>query len=178
MPYAVVFYLDTQASEPIRQTIRELAEKNIAPYMYARSIPPHVTLAIYEDMDCRTCEEKIAKLASQTATINLNFSFLGFFHTESTVIFLGLTPTRRLISIHQQVHQSLAENGTKPWELYLPGKWVPHCSLAVDFPSENTDQATALCMRIALPLSIPVTSLGVVRFEPVQPLYHYAILED
>jgi len=178
MPYAVVFYLDARASEPIRQIIRELAEKDIAPYMYSRSVPPHVTLAIYDDMDCRTCEEKIAKLASQTATIALDFSFLGFFHTENPVIFLGPTPTRRLISIHRQVHKLLVENGTQPWELYQPGNWVPHCSLAVDFPPENTEPAAAICRQIALPLSIQVTSLGVIQFEPVQTLYHYAIQEE
>ncbi len=175
MPYAVVFYLDPPSSEPIRKTIEELAINHIAPYMHDRSIPPHITLAIYEDLDCKTCEVKIARFAMQMKALHLDFSYLGVFHSENPVVFLGPTVTQEFISIHYQVCETLKEDGTQPWELYQPGHWIPHCSLAVDFPPEMLEKAIAACLQITLPLAIPVASLGVIQFEPVQPLYQYEI---
>lgn len=178
MPYAVVFYLDSQTSEPIQRIIKELAINHAAPYLHESSILPHITLAIYNDLDCRTCEEKIAKLASQMNIFDLNFSYLGVFHSDNPVVFLGPTTTQELISIHQQVHETLQEIGTQTWELYQPGRWVPHCSLAVNFLPEMLEKVITTCMQITLPLTIPIAALGVIQFEPVQPLYHYAILEE
>ncbi len=174
MPYAVVFYLDPEKNRPIRKIIHELAQKNIAPYMQAMSMQPHVTLAIYDDLECRTCESKISGLARKIHGFNLTFSFLGIFQSENPVVFLGPTITQELLSIHFRLHELLKDAAMHPWDLYRPGKWVPHCSLAVEFPAEKLPNAVQICRKLTLPLTIPVASLGVVQFEPVKPLYDYA----
>ena len=175
MPYAVVLYLDPQKSKPILQVIHELAQKNIAPYMQVHALQPHVTLAIYESLDCQTCESKISGLASKIRGFDLNFSFLGIFHSESPVVFIGPTTSKELLDIHSQLHAVLKDDADHPWELYKPGQWVPHCSLAVEFPATKLKEAVQICLKLNLPLLIPVAALGVVQFEPDQPLYDYEI---
>ncbi len=175
MPYAVVLYLDTQISNPIQQTILELAQRNIAPYMQVNSVQPHVTLAIFDDLDCQTCEIKISRLARKIKVFDLNFAYLGIFHSESTVVYLGPTSTQELLSMHSRLHEILKNDATRSWDLYQPGNWVPHCSLAVEFPPQKLQKAVQICMKIMLPLSVPIASLGVMQFEPLQPLYDYAI---
>lgn len=173
MPYAVVLYLDSKDAKPLRQTISLLAQKNIAPYMQDSSIPPHVTLAIYDELKCQTCEQKISALARKVSGFDLFFSFIGLFQTDEPVVFIAPTVTDQLLSIHHILHETLKDDAKDPWEYYLPGRWVPHCSLAVEFPPQNTMEAIQICRQLSLPLSIRVASLGVVQFQPAVPLYHY-----
>jgi 2'-5' RNA ligase len=173
MPYAVVFYLDPQKSAPLERVIHELAQTNVAPYLHNAKIPPHVTLAIYDDLDCQPCEQRIAGLAKETRGFDLNFSYLGLFHSESRVIFLGVTVKRELLSYHERLHALLKRDASHPWELYQPGNWVPHCTLATDFAEDETMHAMQICSSLQLPIDIRVASLGVVQFEPITPLYSY-----
>ncbi len=175
MPYAVVLYLDAQASHPIRQAIQELALKDVAPYMEAHSVQPHVTLAIYDNLDCQLCERKIARAARIMRGLTLNFAYLGVFHSESVVVYLGATPTQELLAIQKRVHGILNSIASNPWDLYLPGKWIPHCSLAIELSPRKLQKAMQVCMEIALPLTISIVSLGIMQFEPLQPIYTYAI---
>ncbi|MGV8025536.1 MAG: 2'-5' RNA ligase family protein [Anaerolineaceae bacterium] len=175
MPYAIVLYLDPQKAKPIRRVIHELAQKSIAPYMQEHAMRPHITLAIYEGLNCQTCESKISGLAGRIRGFDLNFSFLGIFHSENPVVFIGPTTSRELLEIHSQLYEVLKADANHPWELYEPGQWVPHCSLAVEFPIIKLQEAVQTCLKLTLPLSIPVASLGVVQFEPLQALYNYEI---
>ncbi|NMB60890.1 MAG: 2'-5' RNA ligase family protein [Chloroflexi bacterium] len=173
MPYAVVFYFDPQKSAPLERVTHELARTKVAPYLHSAEIPPHVTLAIYDDLDCQPCEKKIAGLAKETRGFDLNFVYLGLFRNESKVVFLGATVTLELLSYHQQIHNLLKKDAEHPWELYQPGKWVPHCTLATDFSEDKTMQVIRLCGKLQLPIDIRVASMGVVQFEPITPLYSY-----
>ena len=175
MTYAVVFYLDPLLSLPIRHTIQELARKKIAPLLQGEGIQPHITLAIFDTLDCQTCETKVAGLAKRLKGVNLEFVSVGIFHTESPVVYLAPTVTQELLASHLELHTMLAGHATHAWELYLPGNWVPHCSLAMEFPPRKLQKAIPVCMQIKLPLSVPVAALGVVQFEPLQPVYDYAI---
>jgi len=175
MPYAVVLYLDSKKSKPILQVIHELAQENIAPYMQVHHLQPHMTLAIYEDLDCQTCESKISGLAGKIRGFDLNFSFLGIFHSANPVVFIGPTISKELLDIHTQLHWTLKDDAHQSWELYKPGQWVPHCSLAVEFAAIKLQEAVHACLKLPLPLLIPAGSLGVVQFEPLQSLYDYEI---
>lgn len=173
MPFAVVFYLDEKRSDPIRQITRELARQGVAPYLHRSDIPPHITLAIYEQLNCQPCEEKIAQFADQTHGFDLTFSFLGIFQSDNPVVFTAPTVTQELLNYHRNIHTLLKDDAVDAWSLYEPGMWVPHCSLAVDFKPELLEQAVQICRPLQLPLTVPIASLGVVQFEPVTPMFGY-----
>ena len=173
MPFAVVFYLDEKRADPIRQITRELARQGVAPYLHESGIPPHITLAIYEQLNCQPCEEKIAQLAGQTHGFDLTFSFLGIFQTDNPVVFTAPTVTQELLNYHREIHALLKDDAVDAWHLYEPGIWVPHCSLAVDFKADMLVPAVQICRTLQLPLTIPVESLGVVQFEPIARMYTY-----
>ncbi len=178
MPFAVVFYLDEKRADPIRQITRELARQGVAPYLHESDIPPHITLAIYEQLNCQPCEEKIAHLASQTHGFDLTFSFLGIFQTNNPVVFTAPTVTQDLLKYHREIHALLKKDAVDAWQLYEPGVWVPHCSLAVDFEPDMFAKAIQICRSLDLPLTIQVESIGVVQFEPISPMYRYHLRSD
>jgi 2'-5' RNA ligase len=175
MSYAVVFYLDPIKAAPLQAVINELGSKNIAPYMHNIQLQPHITLAIYDRLECQVCEQKIAAFAKEVHGFNLLFSSIGIFDNTNPVVFAAPTLTRALLELHQRLHTLLEDEAHHPWEIYKPGLWVPHCSLAVEFPQQNLYQALEICLQLELPLQVPVSTLGVMQFEPISPLYDYPL---
>ena len=178
MPFAVVFYLDGEKSTPLKQITLELAKEGVAPYLHESEIPPHITLAIYEQLDCQPCEEKIARVAGQTQGFDLTFSYFGWFQSGNPVVFTAPTVTEKLLQYHREIHALLKKDAREAWHLYEPGMWVPHCSLAVEFDPEKMPQAVQICRKLDLPLTVPVESIGVVQFEPVSHIYKYHLRLD
>jgi len=175
MPYAVVLYLDSQRYQPIYGVIRELAEKGIAPYMYKEGIVPHITLVIYDDLRCERCKERLKIIAKRMQSLELNFSHIGVFITKEPAVFLAPTVTSQLLNLHLEVYETLEKNGIHPWELYLPGKWVPHCTLALEIPSVKIPKAAEIAQKLILPIKLKAKFLGVIKFMPVVNLFKFKL---
>ncbi len=175
MSYAVVFYLDPSKAAPLQAVIDELGSKNIAPYMHNIQLPPHITLAIYDELECQACEQKIAAFAKEVQGVDLLFSSIGIFDNTNPVVFAAPTLTHTLLDLHQRLHTLLEDEAHHPWEIYQPGLWVPHCSLAVEFSPQNLFKALEICLQLELPLQVPVSTVGVMQFEPLAPLYDYPL---
>ena len=178
MPYAVVLHLDPHRDQPIRSIYKELAEKDIAPAMYKVGINPHVTLAIYNGLRCQSCEKKLRTFANRNHVLELNFSHIGVFNTHEAVVFIAPTVTNQLLRLHAEVHDILQKDGLNPWELYLPEKWVPHSTLALETPPSKIPQAVEIVQQLNLPLKIKVISIGVIEFLPIISLFEFGLVKD
>ena len=85
---------------------------------------------------------------------------LGTFPGGEGALFLGVVATAELLAFHAEVHAALAGQPVIHWPHYLPGSWVPHCTLA-----EGPDQSQAarafglLCEYEPIPAT--VTAAGI-----------------
>ena len=50
---------------------------------------PHVSLAIYRELDVAVCASLLTSFAHMHAPFSLTFESLGIFHAEKTVVFLA-----------------------------------------------------------------------------------------
>ena len=171
MAYAVVIYFDEISSQPIINAWRELEEKNISRATITSGIQPHFTLAIYDTFDCGECEKEIKQFAEISGVLSINADHFGIFPHPSPVIFIAPAPNRELIRFHKRIHQALKNNVGGSWEIYQPGKWVPHLTIVRDIEKKNFSDALKICMKIHLPLKLKITQIGVVSFEPVKSLF-------
>lgn len=90
---------------------------------------PHVSLIPSKSCDEANCLQQIHEVIAEAPPIEVSFSHWGWF--PSGVAFLGVTPTQRLLDLHGVVHTILAPSSETPWiDLYCPGAWVPHCTMA------------------------------------------------
>ncbi|MEV2267878.1 2'-5' RNA ligase family protein [Nonomuraea africana] len=96
-------------------------------------------------------------LAESRPTLKL--SSLGLFPGAEGVLFLGATVTHELLTFHNRVHAALANQSIKHWPCYLPGNWVPHCTLAVGLKREEVMRATELLHDFA-PIVAVVSAIG------------------
>jgi len=175
MAYAVVIYFDKTSELPILNAWRELEKKNISQAISNPGIRPHITLAIYDSLNCIECEKEIKQLADNSGVLSINADHFGIFPHSSPVIFIAPAPNCELMNFQKRIHQVLKNNVGGSWEMYQSGNWVPHLTLAHDIEKENFPAALEICMKIQLPLELKITQIGVVKFEPVKQLFEIDI---
>lgn len=176
MPYAVMLYLDIQTENKIRKVWQTLSEHKFATGVLDAGIRPHITLAIYDELDCRPCENELAKITSKTASMAFQLTHLGIFTNPEPVVFAAPMPTKEFLVFHENLHASLVTEAKKPWELYQPGNWVPHCTLALDFKVENMAEIIRLCQTLPFPMDVRAVQVGMIEFQPVRDLFKYDFL--
>ncbi len=175
MPFAVLLFFDTSTEAVIKSAWKELADTGIAPYMYQSANRPHLTLAIYQYLDLATCEQQLKSFAPKTDPLPVGFQHLGIFPTIPATVFLGATVTVSLLELHAQIHESLHPISTDSNPYYLPGKWIPHCTVALELEPRLIAQALEIGLQISLPLHGEITEIGVIEFRPVRHLFGFRL---
>jgi 2'-5' RNA ligase len=178
MPYAVVLYFNKHSEKIIRDIWNKLSTNGVPSEIHHVGIRPHITLAIYDDLTCQPCDSELSRFAPQTYHMHLNCTHIGIFTQPEKVLFLAPTPTRELIDFHARVFGMLEKQTKNPWELYQPGKWVPHCTLALDLDQEKLEEALSICSQLKLPIDLHATQIGVVEFLPVTEMVNFDLKEN
>lgn len=62
---------------------------------------------------------------------------------EQAVLFLGVSVHAQLLAAHAAVHAAIERESDELWELYRPGLWVPHCTLAMSLNADGLSRAFA-----------------------------------
>jgi hypothetical protein len=89
---------------------------------------PHITFAITEKTSVEKAHVAIKKFLENNNLLLLEFSSIGYF-PDSKTLFLGVTPSTELFLFHSGLVKFIFDEGDKISPYYMPGKWVPHCSL-------------------------------------------------
>ncbi len=121
---------------------------------------PHVSLLIAERLPPATARRALAPLADATDLV-LRLGSVSVFPGRAGVVYLGVTPTFRLLRLHREVHAHLAGAGVETWRHYLPDAWVPHCTLAQGLPDDQVTTAVRAVKRLR-PIEASVASVGIV----------------
>lgn len=177
MPYAIVLYFDQKTEEVISGLWKRLADEGISSEIAASGIRPHLTLAIYDELKCQPCENELSRLAADSSFMLLNASHLGIFYQPDLILFLAPTPGQALLAFHARIHTNIAVEAQGSWPLYQPGRWVPHCTLAMNLTQDSLSRALPLCAALPLPLEMRTTQVGAVEFLPVKDLFCYSLKE-
>jgi 2'-5' RNA ligase len=131
MAQAVEFYFDDVADAAVRGLWRGLEREGV-PSLATRTHGrhrPHVAFAVAGSIPART-REALREDLRLLAIPNLYLSTLAAFSTIDTVLMLAAVVDAELLAVHSAVHDVLAKKVRQPSAYYLPGSWVPHCTLA------------------------------------------------
>lgn len=120
---------------------------------------PHVSLLIAERLPAGVARRALIPLANTTDLV-LRLGSVAVFPGRAGVVYLGVTPTLRLLRLHREVHAHLAGAGVEAWRHYLPDAWVPHCTLAQGLPDEQVTTAVRAVKRLR-PIDAAVVSVGI-----------------
>ena len=159
MVAALELYFDVDATRRVRALWQALESEGIpsmASLLESRH-RPHVSLAAAR----RLAPDVVADALSGVAVgagLTLDLDFVGQF--VGRVLWLGVVPSVELLAHHRAVNARLAEAGVEVWDLYRPGKWVPHCTVSLRVPNPMMGAAVRRCLEV-LPIRATVVGASV-----------------
>lgn len=165
MPFAVEMYMDAESEASIRGTWEALAATGIKSAMLDAGYRPHVSLGVCEELDVDGLTQELSSFTEKLSPFALTLSSIGLFPSSAGVIFLGITPTRRLLDVNVEFHQFFGKYA-KAQRDYQIGKWVPHCTLAFDLSESIVAEAIEVCRRMPLPIYSRVEEIGIAEVSP------------
>jgi len=177
MPFAVELFLDSASAAVVRRLWRDLAAADPAGAwrvdpVLAGGARPHVTLGVCDRLDVAACEDFLAGFAAGIPAPVVSLASLGVFATDLAVVFLAPVVTTELLALHDRFHLEFRELAGGPWAHYLPGQWVPHCTVALGVPRSAVGETVVRCLSVRLPIPGRLEEVGLVEFERFGPLHH------
>jgi 2'-5' RNA ligase len=164
MHYALELALDDASAAVVRDLWRLAAEAGF-PFMAESGANPHVSLAIWDEIERDAMEAAVAQLAAASPVVDVVFTGVDTF-PSTRVVFLKPAPSPPLRDVQASWHRALAEHGRKPWAYYAPDAWQPHCTLAMD----TGETLMAALGAAPLPLHARLVRAELIAFRPVERL--------
>ena len=147
MKYAVELYFDKDTEEKIFKLAQGIANAGISKKYLEWRTRPHITIAIFNDIDIEKCDKILKEIAKDTRTFPALLSSIGVFNNTRTV-YLAPVVCDELINLHKRVHKAFDFCDYSGWEYYTTGQWVPHC--AVMLGSEDEESALVEATRYVI----------------------------
>jgi len=157
---ALELYFDPVADQRIRRVwdaLEEVEVPSLREHTHRRH-RPHLSLVVADHLDPDAVGAALAG-TTVAAPLRLSFQYVGQF--VGRVLWLGPAPTAALLAHQAAVHTRLMDAGIELSPFYLPGVWVPHCTLSMRVPRPVLSAAVRRCLEM-LPIEATVTSAAVV----------------
>jgi len=169
MAYAINIRSENESSEPIRSLWRECGLLEDHPSMEALNYPPHLTMAVYDDIDVAELFNALNVAFELMPKITIRFEELGYFETPQAIILWAapILPSK-VVAAHNRIHQLVDIDLCRP--NYRIGNWVPHCSLATKIDKSRREAAIALSKMSIKPISVEFDVADCASFMPVEVL--------
>ena len=130
MRYAFSLTVDGEAAQTVRGIWRALAEQGINDLFERIGVPPHISLAVYEEIDQAPLVAAIKSFCAQTSALDVGLAALGVFPGEENVLFVQPKVTPEFTDLHAAYHRATGA-WAKCHPHYLPEVWMPHCTLGM-----------------------------------------------
>lgn len=167
MPFAINVRSDDESAEAIRTLWRRLEAYEDTPSMRTLNYPPHLTLGIYADVTEQELFSAIDDVGVEALT--LRFEALGCFTPPGgLIVWAAPRVNRHLRRLHQAVHERIDADRCHP--NYRPGRWVPHCTLALNIAAEHQPRVRALAENPLAPFNVTFDVMDCTSYHPVEVL--------
>jgi 2'-5' RNA ligase len=167
MAVAICLKAVNATGDSIRALWDEVARFESRPSMTGLGYPPHLTLAIYDDLARDRVTAVLHEAFAGTPALRLTFAGLRFFE-EPLVLFADPCFSKDLAAAHERVHSRIDPRLCRSH--YRPGAWVPHCTLATDILPVHREDAIAFADRPIRPFEVIFDVADCVSFPPVAVL--------
>ncbi|MXY49912.1 MAG: 2'-5' RNA ligase family protein [Gemmatimonadetes bacterium] len=176
MGYAIELFYDEASDRTVREIWDGLGTALGQPSLSELGARPHVSLAVYGDgYDTNGFPERLLEFARSIDPFDFTLSSLGTFPGQEGVVFLAPVVTRRLLAVHARFHEVFSKHDHVGMGYYLPGNWVPHCTVAIDLSEAEVTAAVAYGREVFQPILGRFQEIGLVEFRPVKERFTCAL---
>ncbi|TMU87482.1 2'-5' RNA ligase family protein [Bacillus sp. BHET2] len=161
--YWVIALFDKKTEELIQGIWKELTVKDISYYEEEiNDARPHITIASYTELDKEAYIQFLETYYDDKKPIDITFNTVGSFLNFGT-LFLSPTVTRGLLDFHSSHHDYFHSFRETANSLYLPDKWIPHCTLANKLPPEKLAQGFEHCLKRGDLIEAKITTVALIE---------------
>ncbi len=139
MHHAIELLFDAGTERTIRGLWQRLVEAEIPCALQKLGASPHVSLGVYDTPLPDSWVAEAAAFFAERPPIELTFSSVGTFAGTEGVVFLAPVVTEALLDLHRAYHDTFAAHRASVRPYYLPGAWVPHCTLGIFLAQAEVD---------------------------------------
>ncbi|GIN40694.1 2'-5' RNA ligase family protein [Heyndrickxia oleronia] len=161
--YGVVAHFDEESERYIKEVWKELSDQAIS--TYAEEVidrRPHITFASYQRLEIDRFIPLLQSCYESSSKLPITLSSLGTF-MNTGMIFLAPTPSIELLALHMKHHQMLEEFNDQPASLYLPTRWIPHCTVANRLPMDKLKEAFEYCTKRMKPIDAQMSEVALIK---------------
>ncbi|MFJ7935579.1 2'-5' RNA ligase family protein [Sporosarcina sp. NPDC096371] len=145
--YAIIAVFDEKTEQIIKDIWKELKDLSISFYAYeVENRKPHITLASYMDINIAEYVRQMEVFYKDQESINVSLNSIGSFMNSGT-LFFSPTVTKDLFELHSDHHKEFKQFNDDPSSLYLPDRWIPHCTIANRLSPEKLSEAFNYCSK-------------------------------
>ncbi|MHB8088561.1 MAG: 2'-5' RNA ligase family protein [Anaerolineaceae bacterium] len=173
--YAVELYFDQKMEDEFFSFRESLYKLGIDPVLGLLGDRPHVSLAVFGEIDIDQIIKITTAFAPQCKQLAAQLDAFGAFPTTSNVIYLLPVPSQPLLELHRKFHELLQKEKILSSHYYLPGQWVPHCTLEFELPDDQLNLAFQLCKKHFSPIRGTFSTIGVIAFRPIEYLAEFPL---
>jgi 2'-5' RNA ligase len=177
MGYAVELNLDPGSAARVQTLWDELAGAGITSEMPDLGAYPHVSLAVFDEIEPARIRPVLESFAGSHRPIQVRLASVGTFPSEEGVVYLAPVVTPELLALHADFHERLRESGLVGWEYYLPGRWVPHCTVGIFLPPEKVPETVSRVRAADVFGPADLVEVTLIEFKPVRTLLSFPLSE-
>jgi 2'-5' RNA ligase len=157
--YAVELHFDEATESKVRAVWKAIADAGVSTSMLDGISRPHITLGVCDELST-TFKNELSHFARDAKNFDISLSYIGSFNSAEGVVFYGPTPTDVMFRLHTRFHSFFSEHAGRIWKNYLPGMWVPHCTLAFRLNPEQLRRAFDIAAAVSLPIAGKINEVG------------------
>lgn len=134
--------------------------------MIAMHYPPHITFAIYDDVEASTLADVAHAIFAGRSALRVRFEAISSFSASPLIPWAKPADTTELEELHRSLHEQIEPQLCHGH--YRPQNWVPHCTLGTAVTDDNRDAALALVEQPLEPFEVLFDAVDCVTFPPVE----------
>jgi 2'-5' RNA ligase len=165
MAFAISIRSENEDASPLRQLWKRVEILENAPSMASLNHPPHITLAIYDDIDPEQLRSAAEQVFHDQGPIKLVFSRARYFDNTPLVLWADPSPLSELKRLHDIIHRLIPQSLCRTH--YRPGIWTPHCTVGSNVRGDRRNEALAICDEPMKPIKATFGVGDIVSFLPV-----------
>jgi len=120
--------------------------------------------------------DALKAFAENEPCLTLKLAATGLFPITD-VVYIAPVVTIDLLKLHRRFHNRLNDLGTSPNQYYLPGNWVPPCTITSDLADDQIAAAVDVCRKSDLFGSTKLVEIALVEFRPIKGISAFSLLE-
>lgn len=158
-------FIDEEGEATIRGIWENVCDAGISSFMPDTGVRPHITLAVYDQLDIDLFLEKFSEFSRELSPISFSLSSIGAFLEPRGTVFIAPTVTHRLMNLHAKFHQEFHDLEHSLSEYSLPGKWLPHFTLASELSDDQIKEVICIGLNAPVPAHSTLTEIGIGEFS-------------